>query len=92
MTLHPVILVTLIDANVKMQRNRHSLQHYVRIKINEESLVDSTVKEGLDIIWNQPFLLKDYDFPFIFVQLMHKTKGLRDYALGGGKFSASSEE
>ena len=48
------------------------------------------MKEGLDIVWNQPFLLKDYDFPFIFVQLMHKTKGLRDYALGGGKFSASS--
>ena len=47
LTLHPVIMVTLIDANIKQQRTRHSLQHYVRIKINDESLVDSTVKEGL---------------------------------------------
>ena len=91
LTLHPVIMVTLIDANIKPHRTRHSQQHYVKIKINDDSLVDSVVKEGLDLVWNQPFLLKDYDFPFINVQLMHKTKGLRDYALGGGKFSASCE-
>jgi hypothetical protein len=92
LTLHPVIMVTLIDASIKPQRTRHSLQHYVRIRINEDNLVNSTAKEGLELVWNQPFLLKDYDFPFICVNLMHKSKGLRDYALGGGRFSASSEE
>jgi len=35
LTLHPVVLVTLIDGNIKPQRNRHSLQFYVTIKVNE---------------------------------------------------------
>ena len=34
LTLHPVIMVTLIDGNIKPQRNRHNQQHYVTIKIN----------------------------------------------------------
>lgn len=44
LTLHPVIMVTLIDASIKPQRTRHSLQHYVKIKINEENSVDSLAK------------------------------------------------
>lgn len=47
LTLHPVIMVTLIDGNIKPIRTRHSQQHYVRIKVNEESQVDSVVKEGM---------------------------------------------
>ena len=84
-------MVTLIDGNIKPQRNRHSTQFYVRIKVNEEGMVDSGVKEGLEPIWNQPFLLKDYDFPFLRVQLMHKSKGLRDYSVGEGRFTVSSQ-
>jgi hypothetical protein len=91
LTLHPVIMVTLIDGNIKPQRTRQSLQFFVKIRINEDGNVDSTVKESLEPQWNEPFLLKDYDFPFIHVLLMHKSKGLRDYSIGGGKFSASTE-
>jgi hypothetical protein len=90
LTLHPVVLLTLIDGNIKPQRNRHSLQYYVRIRINEESNAESEVREGNEPVWNEPFLLKDYDFPFIQVSLMHKSKGLRDYPIGAGKLSASS--
>jgi hypothetical protein len=35
LTLHPVIMVTLIDANIRPQRNRHSQQFYVKIRIND---------------------------------------------------------
>lgn len=35
LTLHPVIMVTLIDGNIKSQRTRHSLQYYVKIRVNE---------------------------------------------------------
>jgi hypothetical protein len=34
LTLHPVILLTLIDGNIKPQRNRHSVQYFVRIRVN----------------------------------------------------------
>lgn len=47
LTLHPVIMVTLIDGNIKPQRNRHSLQHYVKIRVNDERSVASSVKESL---------------------------------------------
>jgi hypothetical protein len=90
LTLHPVILVTLIDANIKPQRNRHSQNFYVKILINSDKSANSTVKECLEPVWNQQFLLKDYDFPFIKVDLMHKSKGLKDNKLGGGKFAVSS--
>jgi hypothetical protein len=89
LTLHPVILLTLIDGNIKPQRTRHSSQYYVRIKVNEEIQTESTMRESLEPVWNEPFLLKDYDFPFINVSLIHKSKGLRDYAIGMGRLSAS---
>jgi hypothetical protein len=44
LTLHPVMMVTLIDGNIKPQRTRHSNQYFVRIQVNENFNIASSTK------------------------------------------------
>jgi hypothetical protein len=82
---HPVILIYLIDGNIKPLRIRHNIDFYVRIHKNGQEWVDSDGVVGLRPVWQRQYLIRDYDFPFLNVELMNKSKGLRDRAIGEGR-------
>ena len=77
--------MTVIDGKIKPQRNRHRLDFYVRIHYNQEQFIDTPIDHSLEPIWEQGYLLKGYDFPFFFLDLMNQSKGLRDYSIGRGR-------
>jgi hypothetical protein len=54
----------------------------VQICKNIDNSVSSQAVNSLEPVWNRKFLLKDYDFPFLKINLMNKSKGLRDQIIG----------
>jgi hypothetical protein len=66
----------------------------VRIHKNSESFIDSQSIDSQDYKpeWDRQFLVKGYDFPSLKVELMNKSKGLRDKVLGEGRLTVESCE
>lgn len=84
---HPVIILHLFDGAVRPQRTKHNTEFYVRIQFNSEKYLDSHSIDAYDYkpVWNRQYLIKNYDFPTIKINLFNKSKGLRDKSLGEGK-------
>lgn len=100
MSVRPVIKLTIIDGRFKPRRNRHRIDFYVKLNYNMElALSMSTlvkhmnanpnkddIHHTLEVVWNQEFLISGYSFPFFSLDVMNKTKGLRDLSIAAGKF------
>ena len=91
---HPVLLLHLLDGIIRPQRTRHNTEFYVKIHVNSDSFIESNSIDSQDYkpLWNRQFLLKNYDFPSLRIELVNKSKGLRDKIMGEGKLTVESCE
>lgn len=92
MTVRPVIMLTVVDGNIKPQRSRHCLNFYVNINYDFENKLFLSSKlsmNSLQPVWNDPFLIYGYKFPFFTLDVMSQSKGLKDYSIGDGRIQVT---